>query len=458
MVALNRMMIWTFNWCGSKQWSVTDWRTLHPPDWGEFWMDYVVAGWNEYGVAGCNIRHGIYPPLSGVVDNERWRWSNGAWIRSEIWACLFPGTPEDAGEYAWMDASIDHCGEGIYAELFTSALESAAFVISDLKELINCALSKIPVECRVAQSVRLVCNAYKAGKNWRTAREEVVNDSSDLGWFMAPANVAFVIIGLLYGEGDFGKTICTAANCGDDTDCTAATAGAVMGILLGRSKIPEKWTRPIGETIRTIAINPFPRNIMLPETLDELTNRVIAASEQIRRDNPKLPPITDKAQEGSTAFIEVISTCSAEYETKVMNRSSLTQSYDLPHGTLELEFPNGIEVSPGDSLPIVIQSRANVFTMELYHCQWLPPEGWNALPGAAFSLRRSNGTISWNIEIGEFTGPVEYLPLQICLSGRLNPIRLHISIVKRGTLGHNYIWAVNPILRTRQELAGKGIL
>lgn len=431
-------------------------REITPARLGEFWMDYVVAGWNEYGVAGCNIRHGIYPPLSGVVDNNKWRWSNGAWIRSELWACLFPGTPEDAGEYAWMDASVDHCGEGIYAELFTAALESAAFVISDLKQLIACALSKIPADSRVARSVKLACNAYESGRTWQEAREEIVRDSADLGWFMAPANVAFVIVGLLYGEGDFGRTVCTAVNCGDDTDCTGATAGAVMGILSGRSGIPERWTRPIGERIKTIAINPFPRNIMIPETLGELTNRVISLAEQIRRDNPRLPGFTDSPQQISEEYIQAISLCSGEYENKVMRRSSLTQVCEMPYGRLELEFPEGIELLPGGTLPVIIRSEAAVFTQELYRGQWLLPEGWQAAPGSAFSLRRSNGTIHWSITAGEFTGPVEYLPLEVCLSSRLNPIRHYIPIVRRGALGHNYIWAVNPILRTRQELAGRG--
>ncbi|MFA5206517.1 MAG: ADP-ribosylglycohydrolase family protein, partial [Lentisphaeria bacterium] len=58
---------------------------------GEYWLEYVVAPWHEYGVCKANMRRGLYPPLSGACNNERWKFSNGAWIRSEIWACLFPG-------------------------------------------------------------------------------------------------------------------------------------------------------------------------------------------------------------------------------------------------------------------------------------------------------------------------------------------------------------------------------
>ena len=211
----------------------------------EYWMNYIVAPWNEYGVGKTNIANGVMPPLSGACNNERWKFSNGAWIRSEIWACLFPGSPDEALHFAWMDSCVDHCGEGIYAELFTTALESAAFVVSDLRELIAIGLSKIPADCRVARAVKLAVAEFDRGGDWRDAREAIVKDSADLGWFQAPANVAFVVLGLLYGQG------------GDDTDCTAATTGAILGIMLGRSGIPKNWIEPIGESIKTVAIVPF---------------------------------------------------------------------------------------------------------------------------------------------------------------------------------------------------------
>ena len=37
--------------------------------------------------------------------------------------------------------------------------------------------------------------------SWKDCRELLVKDSEDLGWFQAPANVGFVVLGLLYGRG-----------------------------------------------------------------------------------------------------------------------------------------------------------------------------------------------------------------------------------------------------------------
>ena len=74
----------------------------------EYWLDWIPPHWNEYGICKTNLRLGLLPPMSGEVDNEKWKTSNGAWIRSEIWASLAPGAPDVAVKYATMDAMVDH--------------------------------------------------------------------------------------------------------------------------------------------------------------------------------------------------------------------------------------------------------------------------------------------------------------------------------------------------------------
>ena len=49
-------------------------------------------------------------------------------------------------------------------------------------------------------------------------------------------------MGLLYGGGDFGKSLEIATRCGQDSDCNPASAGGILGTILGYSKIPAKWT------------------------------------------------------------------------------------------------------------------------------------------------------------------------------------------------------------------------
>jgi len=245
---------------------------------GEYWLKYVPVDWNEYGVGKANMKLGWLPPLSGEYNNDKWKHSNGAWIRSEIWACLAPGCPALAAKMAREDACVDHgAAEGTLAEIFTASLESAAFLESDREKLIAYGLSMIPEDCRVAKAVRAAVQAKKEGKDWQNARLAVIRVTEDTGWFQAPRNVAFMMIGWLYGDGDFGKSISTAVNCGDDTDCTPATLGSILGIIGGTKAIPARWREPIGVKIRTIAVSGFP----IPEDLNALTDRTLAMAKKV---------------------------------------------------------------------------------------------------------------------------------------------------------------------------------
>ena len=249
-------------------------RMLTPTILGEYWLDAIPPHWNEYGICKANLRNGLLPPLSGHFNNERWRDSNGAWIRSEIWACLCPGLPNVAMKYALMDAMNDHGkGEGTVAEMFTAAMQSLAFFENDIFALLEKALEYIPEESRISRCVRLVMREYKAGTSWLECREKILEETSDMTTFQAPANVAYAVLGLLYGEGDFKKSVILATNCGDDTDCTAATVGATMGIMGGTAAIPEDWRAYIGDRILTVAIDGS--FWFQPKSCTELTERIL---------------------------------------------------------------------------------------------------------------------------------------------------------------------------------------
>ena len=101
----------------------------------EYWLSYIVPDWSEYGACKNNLRYGLQPPLSGWYHNHN-KDSCGSFIRSEIWACLAPGHPEIAVKYAYEDAICDHADEGVYGELFCAALQSAAFVETDIEKLV----------------------------------------------------------------------------------------------------------------------------------------------------------------------------------------------------------------------------------------------------------------------------------------------------------------------------------
>jgi len=259
---------------------------------GEYWLSFIIPDWVEYGTGKTNLRQGLMPPISGSYQNN-YKNSCGSFIRSEIWASLCPGHPGEAVRFAYEDAIVDHGDEGLYAEVFCAAVQSAAFVINDKYELIKTGLSYIPEECETAKVINFILEKYQEIKDYVLLREELMNkfpgtfgiqwtgldeisDSYPLGkaGHDVVNNIGILIIAWLCGEDDFGKSLCIAVNCGEDTDCTAGTLGAIFGIIHGKSNLPERWINPLGDTINTFCINML-SGLPIPSTVTELTERIV---------------------------------------------------------------------------------------------------------------------------------------------------------------------------------------
>ncbi|GCE29356.1 hypothetical protein KDA_48400 [Dictyobacter alpinus] len=245
---------------------------------GREWLEHVFFPFDEYGYALANLRRGLTPPLAGWFNNP-FIDCMGASIRSELWAMLTPGRPDIATYYAWQDALVDHAGgEGMYGEMFFAAIESQAFVESDREQLISCGLHYIPEHCRVAQAVRHVIACHARGMSWQEARTSILKHFGHKNFTDAPQNIAFTILGWLYGT-NFEHAILTAINCGYDTDCTGATLGAILGIMMGDSAIPEHLSHPIGNQV--VLSEPI-RFLHAPRTLEELTERTLNVAHEVQ--------------------------------------------------------------------------------------------------------------------------------------------------------------------------------
>jgi len=340
---------------------------------GEYWTSYISAHWNEYGIGKANLKNGILPPFCGEYQNEKWKNSNGAWIRTEIWACLFPGYPELAVRYAYKDACIDHgISNGTYAAMFVAALESAAFFENDILKLIDIGLSFVPEDCKLAKTVRMAIDLYNEGKTLAEARNAIVKFNEDLGVFQAPANVSYVVLGLLYGEGDYKKSMISAINCGDDTDCTGATIGSIMGIMGGMEVVPEDWSEYIGDRIISVAIDKSAH--FLPVSCTELTERVFT-----------LMPAVLKAYNTNVFYGDGETTLDEEgpYE-KVRSMDIPTNPYtydeiaDLKHTKVRVEFDKAPVIAPGETIKMTVLFRNSLMEPRNIAVKLHLPEGWTA--------------------------------------------------------------------------------
>ncbi len=397
---------------------------------GEFWLSFIGPCWNEYGIGKNNMRRGLSAPLSGDYKNN-WRDSNGAWIRTEIWASLAPACPEIAAKYAIEDAKVDHgSGEGTVAAAFVAAMESAAFAISDIRACIDVGLANIPEESRVARSVRLVIECYESGVDVKEARERILEQNKDIGdgWFEAPSNVGYAVLGLLYGEGDFKKSMIYAINCGDDTDCTGATVGSMLGIIGGTKGIPSDWRGYIGDTIVTVSII---GGVLYgaPKTCTELTGRVAKQAPVMLIANHAEVAFTDGEDELPADIVEKF-LADGRVKKQLESLIPYSVSFDLggyAAGFLCFDGAPDIEANGEKTVRIHFVNNANVYGNIPYflNLRWLTPEGFTVDGGKrsvylpAFDSHQNGACdVEFTVKAGERVEPVNRIVLEVTAEGR----------------------------------------
>ena len=222
-------------------------------DVGAAWLRYLPMACTAEHVALENLKKGIEPPQTARVDNPYQEWI-GADIRSDPWGYAAPGLPEAAADFAYRDASVSHIMNGTYGEMFFSAAIAAAFALDDVEQVLEVALSEIPKNCRTATTVKEAIAWCHRDGDWDKTTKRILEKYAGMSGAHTLNNAALTVAGLLYGKGDYEKTICLTVMGGVDTDCTGATAGSMFGAMVGAKRLPRKWTRPLGDRAESYLI------------------------------------------------------------------------------------------------------------------------------------------------------------------------------------------------------------
>ncbi|HML46895.1 MAG TPA: ADP-ribosylglycohydrolase family protein [Clostridia bacterium] len=204
-------------------------------------------------VAFRNFVAGYRPPDSAVYKNPYREWI-GAQIRADYFGYVNPGDPLTASDMAWRDASISHVKNGIYGEMFVAAMLACAAVSGDRMTVLRCGLSYVPQTSRFYERVSAILEGFEKGVSSEDCFADIhrrydEHDAHD--WCHTISNAEICAAALLYGQGDYGASICMAVQCGFDTDCNGATVGSVLGMLYGRGAIGAAWSAPIRDTLDT---------------------------------------------------------------------------------------------------------------------------------------------------------------------------------------------------------------
>jgi ADP-ribosylglycohydrolase len=252
--------------------------------------------WGGYGrstehTAYMNLAGGIDAPASGSIA------LNGAWLAeqiggqifSDIWGLVAPNNPALAADLAARASSVTHDGAGVDGGRFVAGLVSRAFAVSDPVKLVEAGLGLVAEGGAYAQVVGAVLDHYqREPSDWRSCYRMLAAEFGP-DRYGGPVhiipNAGVVALALLYGAGDFGRSICIATMAGWDTDCNAGNVGAIAGVAAGLEGIGQEWRAPVNDLLIAAGVLGSRNLTDIPRCADwfsRLGARLAGASEQER--------------------------------------------------------------------------------------------------------------------------------------------------------------------------------
>lgn len=208
--------------------------------------------WHANQAARYNVLNGIAPPQTGYWMNNPHADCIDYQIESDFAGLMSPAMPNTASSISDKIGHIMNYGDGWYGGVYIGAMYSLAFTSTDIQFVVNEALKTIPVNTKYHQCIADVIKWHKQFPNdWKRTWFEIQRKwTDDIGCpdgvysqfnIDATVNSAYVVLGLLYGNGDFSKTLEIATRAGQDADCNPSTAGGILGTMLGYDDIPSYW-------------------------------------------------------------------------------------------------------------------------------------------------------------------------------------------------------------------------
>jgi len=223
------------------------------------WDKRIRKVWHANDAGLENIRKGILPPDSGNPRYNLHADDIDFQIEADIFGMIAPGMPQVSNRYGDRMGHIMNYGDGVYGGMFIAAMYTQAFFAKDIREVVEKGLQAIPPQSLYAQLIRDVIRWHDENPNdwlkmWHLVQAKWGEVDHCPDGYKQPFNIdaklngGYVVMGLLYGNGDWYKTMNYATRGGQDADCNPANAAGILGTLIGAHAIPAEYREPLHNT------------------------------------------------------------------------------------------------------------------------------------------------------------------------------------------------------------------
>jgi hypothetical protein len=277
---------------------------------GEMFKNSKYELWHANAGARRNLNRGIKAPMSGDPKYNIHANDIDFQIESDFIGLMTPGLPREANKYANRVGRVMNWGDGLYGGMFFSGMYAAAFFENDPRKVVERGLLSIPEESAYAKVIRDVLQWSSENPNDWTATWRLIEAKWDKAdacteGALQPFNIdaklngGYVALGLIYGRGDFAKTLEVATRSGQDSDCNPSSAGGILGVMLGYDKIPDVWKagiKGIAETRFSFTQYSFNQIVASTETralkvVEGAGGKVTGTQIEIPMQEPKAPAL-----------------------------------------------------------------------------------------------------------------------------------------------------------------------
>jgi len=289
---------------------------------GEMFKDSKYHLWHANAAARYLLNRGIKAPWSGHPKFNAHANDIDFQIESDFIGLMTPGLPQQANLFADRVGRVMNYGDGLYGGLFFAGMYSAAFFESDPRKVVEIGLKSIPAESGYGRIIRDLLDWSATEPDWEKTwnrltdkwdRDDACPDGA-LNEFNIDAtlNGAFVALGLIYGKGDFDKTLDVSTRAGQDSDCNPSSAAGILGVILGWDKIPDKWKSGIPAIAdKKFDYTSYSFNGIIASTMARAFKVVERAGGKVTDteivvpfQEPKAPALEQWAVDGPSALVE----------------------------------------------------------------------------------------------------------------------------------------------------------
>ncbi|MCZ6616586.1 MAG: ADP-ribosylglycohydrolase family protein [Gammaproteobacteria bacterium] len=227
-------------------------------DFGAAFRDSKYSLWHANYAARRALRRGVPATESGTPAVNPHANDIDFQIEADFVGLLAPGMPKTAVDLAERVGRVMNGGDGILGGVFVGGLYSAAFFEDDPRKIVEAGLLLLPADSLYARIIAdtLLWSAENPDDwlvTWQLIEDhyggrDVCPQGAGVPFNIdAHLNGSYIALGLLYGGGEFEKTLIISTRAGQDSDCNPASAVGVLGVVLGFERIPEKYKSGIDD-------------------------------------------------------------------------------------------------------------------------------------------------------------------------------------------------------------------